>query len=282
MQKLLITGSTGFIGSQILQNLRKSYLIFIITRDKKKKIKNENVAVVNFSNYNELDRKLNKIKVDVVIHCASHYVKNHTNKDIKKFVDSNILLGNIILENLEQMGVKKFINLSTVWENYNASKDDVFNLYSAYKKCFSILIKYYQKKHFCIKFYNLMISDTFGKLDRRKKIINVIKKNLKKNKVTFVISKNLYLNLLNVTDIVVAIKLILKKNFQSGIYLLKNNKNFSIFQIIQKLNILSKKKARVRWLSTKIIKEKIFKHRILKNWKPKNSSVSQIIDVILN
>ena len=84
------------------------------------------------------------------------------------------------------------------------------------------------------------------------------------------------------TDIVVAIKLILKKNFQSGIYLLKNNKNFSIFQIIQKLNILSKKKARVRWLSTKIIKEKIFKHRILKNWKPKNSSVSQIIDVILN
>ena len=94
--------------------------------------------MVNFSNYNELDRKLNKIKVDVVIHCASHYVKNHTNKDIKKFVDSNILLGNIILENLEQMGVKKFINLSTVWENYNASKDDVFNLYSAYKKCFSI------------------------------------------------------------------------------------------------------------------------------------------------
>lgn len=39
MQKLLITGSTGFIGSQILQNLRKSYLIFIITRDKKKKLK---------------------------------------------------------------------------------------------------------------------------------------------------------------------------------------------------------------------------------------------------
>jgi nucleoside-diphosphate-sugar epimerase len=282
MQKLLITGSAGFIGSQILQNLRKSYLIFIITRDKKKKIKNENVTVVNFRDYNELDRKLKKIKVDVVIHCASHYVKNHTNKDIKKFIDSNILLGNIILENLEQMGVKKFINLSTVWENYNASKDDVFNLYSAYKKCFSILIKYYQKKHFRIKFYNLMISDTFGKLDRRQKIINVIKKNLKKNKVTFVISKNLYLNLLNVTDIVVAIKLILKKNFQSGIYLLKNNKNFSIFQIIQKLNILSKKKARVRWLSTKIIKEKIFKYRILKSWKPKNSSVSQIIDVILN
>jgi nucleoside-diphosphate-sugar epimerase len=282
MQKLLITGSTGFIGSQILENLRKNHFIFITTRGKKKKFKSKNITVVNFEDFNELDFKLKKIKVDVIIHCATHYVKNHNNKDIKKFIDSNILLGNIILENLEQMGVKKFINFSTVWENYNASKDDVPNLYSAYKKCFSVLIKYYEKKNFLVKFYNLMISDTFGKFDKRKKIINIIKENFKKNKITPVISKNLYLNLLNVIDIVIAIRLILKKNFQSGIYLLKNNKDFSIFQIIKKLNMSSSIKARVRWLSTKIIRKKIYNYKILKSWKPNNSSIAEIIDVVKN
>jgi nucleoside-diphosphate-sugar epimerase len=282
MQKLLITGCTGFIGSQILENLCKNYLIFITNRGKKKIFKSKNITVVNFKDFNELDFKLKKIKVGVVIHCATHYVKNHNNKDIKKFIDSNIFLGNIILENLEQMGVKKFINFSTVWENYNASKNNVLNLYSAYKKCFSILIKFYEKKYSFIKFYNLMISDTFGKFDRRKKIINIIKENFKNNKITLVISKNLYLNLLNVIDIVSAIRLILKKNFQSGIYLLKNNKDFSIFKIIKELNTSSSGKARVRWLSTKIIREKIYNYKILKGWKPKNSSIAEIIDVIKN
>lgn len=127
-----------------------------------------------------------------------------------------------------------------------------------------------------------MISDTFGKFDKRKKIINIIKENLKNNKITLVISKNLYLNLLNVIDIVSAIRLILKKNFQSGIYLLKNNKDFSIFKIIKELNTSSSGKARVRWLSTKIIREKIYNYKILKGWKPKNSSIAEIIDVIKN
>ena len=43
------------------------------------------------------------------------------------------------------MKVKKFINFSTVWENYNGAKDNYFNLYSVYKRGFSNLLDYYQK-----------------------------------------------------------------------------------------------------------------------------------------
>ena len=178
MQRLLLTGSTGFIGSQVLSEFSKDYIIFITGRNKKKKFfKNKNISEINFENYDELNRKLKKIKIDVIVHCATHYVKNHTYKDIKKLTESNILFGNIILENIGLMQVKKIINFSTVWENYNGKKDNLFNLYSAYKKSFSILLKYYEKKYPKINFYNLMISDTFGESDKRKKIINVIKKN---------------------------------------------------------------------------------------------------------
>ena len=74
-------------------------------------------------------------------------------------VSPNILFGNIILENLNKMKVKKFINLSTVWENYNSIKDDNPNLYSVYKKSFSHLINFYKKK-INTSFYNIMLSDT--------------------------------------------------------------------------------------------------------------------------
>ena len=49
---------------------------------------------------------------------------------------SNILFGNIILENVRSLKIKKFINLTTVWENYNGIKDNPNNLYSAIQTIF--------------------------------------------------------------------------------------------------------------------------------------------------
>ena len=63
-----------------------------------------------------------------------------------------------------------------------------------------------------------MISDTFGKNDFRKKIINTLKKNYHKGKTTTVLSKNLHLNLLNIKDIIEAIKLILNKKVIQKIF----------------------------------------------------------------
>jgi dTDP-4-dehydrorhamnose reductase len=140
------------------------------------------------------------------------------------------------------MGAKKIINFSTVAENHNGKKDNFLNLYAAYKKSFSILIKYYEKKNRKANFYNLVLSDTFGKLDKRKKIINVMRQNYRDNKITTIISKNLYLNLLNIADLISAIKLILKKKIKSGTYLLKNKKNINIGHLFQEFNKKLKKK----------------------------------------
>ena len=70
-------------------------------------------------------------------------------------------------------------------------------------------------------------------MDKRLKIINILKKNYKKNKITNIFSSKLHINLLNVKDIVEAVIVILKKNKYPGSYNLVNNKNFSINKIIQ-------------------------------------------------
>ena len=278
MKKILLTGSTGFIGSAILNELSKNYIVYCLNRKKikqSKKYKN-----IYFKSYDDLNSKLRKIQADTVIHCATHYVKYHNINDINKLSNSNILFGNIILENLAKMKVKNFINFSTVWENYDGIKDNYFNLYSVYKRSFSNLLKYYEKSSSNINFYNLFISDTFGKTDKRPKIINVLKKNYKKNLITKIISSKLYLNLLNIEDIINSISVVLKNKNKPGHYNLVNNKNYSILQIINTINKKNNKKIKIKWLSNKQIKERIFKNKKLIGWTPKNSTIDDIVGVI--
>ena len=284
MNNILITGSAGFVGSNLLNNLYNGNKIYLIIR-KRNQVKNlikkyKNVNIIFYNKINELNKKLKNYKIDIVIHCATHYVKKHNYSDIKKLNDSNILLGNILLENLKNMKVKKFINFSTIWEDYNSIKDNNYNLYSAYKKGFGIILNYYEKILSTIKFYNLMISNTFGKSDNRLKITTVLKNNHKKNKLTEIVSKNLIMNLLNVNDISSAITLIIKKNIKPGKYLLKNNKNFKINEIVEEFNKNNVKKLIIKWTSNKIIKEKIYPYNKLKGWEPKQSNILDIVDTI--
>ena len=280
MNKILLTGSTGFIGSALVKNLSQNNKIYVILRTKKKIKISNNINKIFFTNYSELDKKIKKIKVDVIIHCATHYVKSHKINDLEKLSNSNILLGNILLDNLITMKVKKFINFTTVWENYDGKKNNFFNLYSAYKKAFSHLINYYDGILKNVKFYNLTISDTFGEQDKRKKIINILKINYKKNLITKIVSKNLFLNLLNVEDIINAVKIILNNKSKPGSYLLKNSKNYSISEIVNKINKDMSKKIKVEWLSKKIIKEKIYKQPKLQNWFPKKSKLKNLLEII--
>lgn len=281
---ILITGCTGFIGSNILTKFQNSNKIYIILRNKKnnKKFKNKNIKIINYKNYDELNKKISKIKAELIIHTATHYAKTHSQKDLKEFSNSNILFGNIILENLKSMKTKKFINFSTVWEDYNGIKDNYFNLYSAYKKAFSKILNFYRNKFKKVKFYELMLSDTFGKNDNRLKIINVLRKNYKSNTITKIISKNLYVNFLNVEDITNAVYLIYKKNIKPAKYLLKNNLDTNIYKMIQILNKKNDRKIKVKWLSNNLIKEKSLSYKELKSWKPIKSNISDIIKIIKN
>ena len=281
MKTILITGASGFIGSNLTDTLSKKYKLVLLLRHKKNSKKNnlnlnKNISLKYFKNNKELKNILKKIKASALIHCATHYVKKHQPEDLVKIIGSNIEFGTILLDNLNIMGVRKFINFSTIWENYNGIKDNPYNLYAASKQAFEKIMKYYQINNPKIKFYDLMISDTYGKNDKRQKIINVLKKNINIGKETTIVSKNLYINLLDIRDIVSGVFHLLQKKIKPGKYILINNKNFRMIEIIKKIQ----KKIKIRWSSSKIIKEKIYKYRPLTGWKSKHSRIDNLTKFI--
>ena len=105
-------------------------------------------------------------------------------------------------------------------------------------------------------------------------------KAFKENKKINLISENYYLNILNVQDFVNAIRIIIKKNIKQGNYNLINNKYIILKKIVEKLK--EKKEFKVRYISNKLIKEKIFKFKNNIQWKPKKSNINNLIELFQN
>ena len=74
----------------------------------------------------------------------------------------------------------------------------------------------------------------------------------------------------------------MKKKIKPGKYSLINKETIKVIDLIKQLQKESKFKAKIKWLSTKIIREKIFNYDSLPNWKSKNSDKDDLVKFILN
>lgn len=264
MKKILITGASGFIGNNLLNYfLKKKFFIFIILKKTKKntnfckkKNKNKNFKSILFTSNDNLYAQLANLNIDYVIHAATYYVKRHKSSDISRIVKSNILFPTILIDFLCKKKIKKFINFETVWQHYNNKKNYAYNLYASSKQAFNNILNYYKNKFPKIKFYNLLIGDTYGDNDKRIKLIPTILKNYNKKKITY-IPRNLSMNIINVKYISGIVENIINKNTKPDTYVLKDKKNIRIFNLINYLNRKLKKKIKINWTNVKINKERI-------------------------
>jgi nucleoside-diphosphate-sugar epimerase len=283
MKKILITGATGFIGKNLLDYfLKKNFFIFATLRKSKKNIEfakkykvNKKFKSIIFADIYDLKKQLSNYKIDYIVHAATHYVKKHKPSDINKIIESNILFPTIITDLLCNKKIKKFINFGTVWQHYNNKKDYAYNLYASSKQAFNNIFNYYKNQFSETKFYNLLISDTFGKNDVRKKLIPIIVKNYNKKNTTN-IPKNLSINLVNVKDIVKIIENIFNKNMKPNTYVIKNKKNIKMFDLINYLNQKLKKQIKINWTKSKITNEKIINFKTI-NLNKKNNTKNEIL-----
>jgi len=285
MKKILITGATGFIGKNLLNYfLKKKYFIYAILRKSKKNIKfskehkiNKNFKSIIFSDIYNLKKQLLNYKIDYVVHAATHYVKKHKSSDINKIIESNILFPTIIIDLLCNKTIKKFINFGTVWQHYNNKKDHAYNLYASSKQAFNKIFNYYRNQFPKTKFFNLLIGDTFGKNDKRKKLIPIIIKNYNKKK-TIHIPKNLSINLVNVKHITKIIENIINKDIKPDTYVIKDKKNLKIFDLINYLNQKLNKEIKINWTKNTVSNEKIINFKTI-NFNKKNDTKKEILSL---
>ena len=259
-QKILITGSTGFVGSNILNLLlKKNVYIYDVLRNKNKENKkirdlkkNKNYSPIFYKKFNDLERELKKIKIDIVINCATYYTGKNDIKNIENLVQTNIIFCSVILESLKNK-IKKFINFGSMMEYSHGNQFSPKNFYAITKYTFQKIEEFYKLNYKNIKFYDLKLYETYGDNDVRKKIIPTIIKSYSKNKSVKIVSKNLIMNFVHIESLVKVIYMIIFNKIKEGEYCLKNNKFIKIQKLIKTLNKKLKKKIKVKYLSSKNI-----------------------------
>ena len=259
-KKILITGSTGFVGSNIINLLLKENdYIYDVLRNKNKKNKkigdfkkNKNYSPIFYKKFNELERKLKKIKIDIVINCATYYTGKNNIKSIENLVQTNIIFCSVILEILKNK-IKKFINFGSMMEYSQGNHFSPKNFYAITKYTFQKIEEFYKLNYKNIKFYDLKLYETYGDNDVRKKIIPTIIKSYTQNKSVQIVSKNLKMNFVHIESLVKAIYMIIFNKIKEGEYCVKNDKFIKIQKLVNLLNKKLKKKIKAKYLSSKNI-----------------------------
>jgi dTDP-glucose 4,6-dehydratase len=161
MEKIIITGGLGFIGSNLINMLKKKY--FIINIDRVSYASNFNNIDSNIKNYKFYKEDINnkifikniikKYNPSIIFNLAA---ETHVDRSIdgpKQFIESNILGVFNLLESIRNCKKKiKLIHISTdevygdIKKNYKSKEEDAYNPsspYSASKASGDFLIKSY-------------------------------------------------------------------------------------------------------------------------------------------
>ena len=277
-ERILITGSTGFIGSHIVNLLlEKNIYIYDILREKnknskyiKKLKKNKNYFPIFYKKFKELEEKLKKIKINTVINCATYYSTKNDIKTIENLIQTNIIFCSVILETLKKK-IKKFINFGSMMEYSSGNYFSPKNFYAITKFSFQKIEEFYKKYNPKIKFYDLKLYETYGDNDKREKIIPTIIQKYLQNKNIKIISKNLIMNFVHIESLMLAIEMIISNKVQEGEYCIKNKKFTKIQKVIDSLNNKLKKKIKVKYLTSEKFSNNKKKLKNLPYWSDKKN-----------
>ena len=245
--KILLTGSTGFLGKNLLPLLiKKKHKVLTLIRNKKNKKINSSQKVI-FSkieniNINNL-KKIKNFKPEILINLAWHGIPEFSYKNsIKNLQDQTIFINKIIDLNI----IEKIINIGSCWEypeNLGKCRENDKTLPTKYfpwsKNALMNFIQFKcrEKK---INFVWFRVFYMYGQHQRKDSVIPTIINSLQNLKKPNLSSPNNLNDYVHVKDVCDAITRTIDKKAANGIFNLGSGKLISVFDIYMKILRLMK------------------------------------------
>ena len=215
-EKLLITGSTGFLGENLTNYLEKQYILYyLLYKRKPKKISARSFITLKSKKYANIEKFLIKNKINAIIHCAGLTNIEFCEKNRKKCFEVNYKLTKYLAK------ISKKLKLYMVF----ISSDHLFagnkEIYTETSK-YSPLNNYAKSKVKSEKFikknlnnYLIIRTNFFGfeHKKNKKNFLNFIYKNLKNNN-NIKLFNDVYYTPISVITLSKIIKIILNKKLR--------------------------------------------------------------------
>lgn len=175
--KILITGSTGYLGSNLVPLLAVNNQILEITRDLEKSKELFGATTQKYlltEDQNSLVQKVKEFNPQIVIHLAAKLGSSDEYNEVLDFLDANIYYLTRILDAIRACNIKLFINTGTFAEKFdNGDLSYPSYFYAATKTASRSFIDYYSQ--LCsFKQITVVPFTIYGNKDTHKKIIDII------------------------------------------------------------------------------------------------------------
>lgn len=167
---ILLTGATGFLGSNLLVRLvEDGHNVIVLVRQSSSRqriaslLDRVTVHTVGDTNYNDL---FHSNCIETIIHCATNYGRGAI--DPLELLDANLIMPLQLLQSGCRAGVRCFINTDTIL-------DKSVNDYALSKSQFREWLENYAQKMVCV---NVALEHFYGPLDNPTKFVSFIVKQL--------------------------------------------------------------------------------------------------------
>lgn len=282
MKKAIITGATGFVGSNLcLKLVKDNWDVIIIVRpnsnlDALKSVLNKIEIFRYNNNLLELCEFFKIKKPDVVFHLASLFIAEHDLKDVDILIESNIRFGLHILEAMNASHTNNLINTGTSWQHYNSKKYNPVDLYAATKQAFEDIIKYYIDST-DLKAVTLKLFDTYGENDKRNKLVNILKNYASSENILELSPGYQEIDLIHIDDVIEAFIIAskyLEESFEKySEFGIGTKKPQTLRKIVKIYEDIIGEKLNIKWGKREYRKREVMHtwktYEILPNWIPK-------------
>ena len=175
--KILITGGTGYIGSNLIRQLyKKGHEIYVIARKTSRIDKiSENIKKVIYVNeFKELYDDLLNINADTLVNIAGVYYGNHDAERLYELLECNVVFCSMVLDAAIDSGVKNIVHTSSFQQRFDDEVYHPINIYAATKQAFEDILAFYTKNEKA-KAITLQLFDTYGADDNRNKVFQLVR-----------------------------------------------------------------------------------------------------------
>ncbi len=173
--KILVSGATGFLGSNLVSKLLAGgHELHAVVRQTSS-VEKMDSKVRHYTLTDDASALLEYMrqeKFDGVIHLATKFLGTHKIDDISELIQTNVSFATTLLDAAVQTNVRWFINTGTVWQHFEDKQYSPANLYAATKQAFEIMVQFYTETS-AIRFVTIELADTYGPGDTRPKIFSL-------------------------------------------------------------------------------------------------------------